>query len=219
MGLIERAQGHLPRWQVDATRRSSRCSRSASPWWSWRWPSRWRCRASRRSPARGCGRRPASSLLRCGPCTPRRRSAAGPAAWPSIWTRGPTGRSAPRARRASPRSRRRSERASATRRLKKEQDEQSACATCQGQPHRGPARGQDRLLRPYEDGRAPVTLPDGVSFAWIWVQHQAEKYIAGDAFLYFFPQGNTEHAMIALKRGDDDLITVEMQPAHRHGAS
>ncbi len=57
-------------------------------------------------------------------------------------------------------------------------------------------------------GVPKVTLPDGVSFDSIWVQHQAEKYIAGDAYLYFFPQGNTEHALITLKRGDD-LITVE----------
>jgi general secretion pathway protein H len=57
-------------------------------------------------------------------------------------------------------------------------------------------------------GVAKVTLPDGVFFQSIWVQHQAEKVVAGDAFLYFFPQGNTEHALITLKRGDD-LLTVE----------
>lgn len=60
-------------------------------------------------------------------------------------------------------------------------------------------------------GAAKVTLPDGVSFDSIWVQHQAEKVVAGDAFLYFFPQGNTEHALITLKR-NDDLITVECSP-------
>ncbi len=57
-------------------------------------------------------------------------------------------------------------------------------------------------------GVPKVMLPDGVFFQSIWVQHQAEKVVAGDAFLYFFPQGNTEHALITLKRGDD-LITVE----------
>lgn len=57
-------------------------------------------------------------------------------------------------------------------------------------------------------GVPKVTLPDGVFFQSIWVQHQAEKVVAGDAFLYFFPQGNTEHALITLKRGDD-LLTVE----------
>jgi general secretion pathway protein H len=56
-----------------------------------------------------------------------------------------------------------------------------------------------------------VTLPDGVSFDSIWVQHQAEKYTGGDAYVYFFPQGNTEHALITLKRGDD-LITIESSP-------
>jgi general secretion pathway protein H len=57
-------------------------------------------------------------------------------------------------------------------------------------------------------GVPKVTLPDGVFFQSIWVQHQAEKVVAGDAFLYFFPQGNTEHALITLKRGED-LLTVE----------
>ncbi len=57
-------------------------------------------------------------------------------------------------------------------------------------------------------GVPKVTLPDGVFFQSIWVQHQAEKVSAGDAFLYFFPQGNTEHALITLKRGED-LLTVE----------
>ena len=60
-------------------------------------------------------------------------------------------------------------------------------------------------------GVPKVKLPDGVSFESIWVQHQAEKVTAGDAFVYFFPQGNTEHALITLKRGTD-LITVESSP-------
>ncbi len=57
-------------------------------------------------------------------------------------------------------------------------------------------------------GAAKVFLPDGVTFDSIWVQHQAEKYVGGDAYVYFFPQGNTEHALITLKRGED-LITVQ----------
>ena len=60
-------------------------------------------------------------------------------------------------------------------------------------------------------GVPKVTLPDGVFFQSIWVQHQAEKVVAGDAFVYFFPQGNTEHALITLKRGTD-LMTIESSP-------
>src|SRR5581483_8807813 len=60
-------------------------------------------------------------------------------------------------------------------------------------------------------GVPKVTLPDGVSFEAIWVQHQAEKYTAGDAYVDCCPQGNTEHALITLKRGDD-LISVECSP-------
>jgi general secretion pathway protein H len=53
-----------------------------------------------------------------------------------------------------------------------------------------------------------VTLPDGVSFAQVWVQHQAEPYQAGNAFLYFFPQGRSERALVTLKQ-KDDYITVK----------
>jgi general secretion pathway protein H len=52
-----------------------------------------------------------------------------------------------------------------------------------------------------------VTLPDGVSFASVWVQHQSEPYQAGNAYLYFFPQGRSERALVTLKQRED-YITV-----------
>jgi general secretion pathway protein H len=53
-----------------------------------------------------------------------------------------------------------------------------------------------------------VTLPDGVSFASVWVQHQAERYLGGNAYVYFFPQGRSERALITLRQ-KDDYITVQ----------
>ena len=56
-----------------------------------------------------------------------------------------------------------------------------------------------------------VQLPPDVAFAWIWTPHQTQKYTAGDAFVYFFPQGNAERAYVALAHGDD-VLTVALSP-------
>lgn len=56
-----------------------------------------------------------------------------------------------------------------------------------------------------------VQLPDGVSFGWVWTPHQTQKYTAGDAYLYFFPQGNAERGMITLTHSDD-AVTVSVSP-------
>ena len=37
----------------------------------------------------------------------------------------------------------------------------------------------------------------------MWVSHQPERYVAGKAFLYFWPSGLTENAAIHLAQGDD----------------
>ncbi len=73
-----------------------------------------------------------------------------------------------------------------------------------------PIQAQLEAKTPYQalEGTEHVVLPDGVSFESVWVQHQPEPYSAGDAYLYFFPQGNTEHAIIALRR-KDDVISIE----------
>lgn len=56
-----------------------------------------------------------------------------------------------------------------------------------------------------------VQLPDGVEFDWIWTPHQTQKYSAGDAYLYFFPQGNVERGYIALKH-NDEAVTLLVSP-------
>jgi len=48
-------------------------------------------------------------------------------------------------------------------------------------------------------------LPEGVSFDWVWTEHQTQKYVGGNAYLYFFPSGATERAVIVLKHRDDTI--------------
>jgi general secretion pathway protein H len=67
------------------------------------------------------------------------------------------------------------------------------------------AKYEDEDTRRYQ-------LPDDVSFAWVWAPHQSQKYTAGSAYVYFFPQGNAERGIIALKHGDDDVISVTVNP-------
>jgi general secretion pathway protein H len=53
-------------------------------------------------------------------------------------------------------------------------------------------------------------LGSSVRFAAVWVSHQPERYVAGKAFLYFWPSGLTENASIQLAQGDDvNSILVE----------
>ena len=49
----------------------------------------------------------------------------------------------------------------------------------------------------------PKTALGQVRFADVWVSHQPERYVAGKAFLYFWPSGLTENAAIHLAQGDD----------------
>jgi len=58
---------------------------------------------------------------------------------------------------------------------------------------------------------ARVKLGRGVRFADVWVQHQVERYTAGQAFLYFWPSGLTEAAGIRLAQGDD-VFTLLVAP-------
>ena len=58
----------------------------------------------------------------------------------------------------------------------------------------------------------PLTeLGTAVHFDGVWVQHQPERYLAGQAFLYFWPSGLTESASIHLEQGDD-VISLIVSP-------
>ena len=54
-------------------------------------------------------------------------------------------------------------------------------------------------------------LGGSVRFAAVWVSHQPERYVAGKAFLYFWPSGLTETASIQLAQGDD-VNTLLVEP-------
>jgi general secretion pathway protein H len=54
------------------------------------------------------------------------------------------------------------------------------------------------------------TIPDGADVS-VWVAHQTERYTSGKAYLYFFPQGNTERAQIYVSHGKD-VYTLVVSP-------
>jgi general secretion pathway protein H len=57
---------------------------------------------------------------------------------------------------------------------------------------------------------APRELPSNVKVS-VWTRHQREPSKTGTAFLYFFPQGFTEKAMVFLRQGDN-VWTLQVQP-------
>jgi len=56
-----------------------------------------------------------------------------------------------------------------------------------------------------EDGRA---LGRGVTFRSVQTEHDANERTRGRVYLYFWPGGETEHAVVHLGRDDDDGLTV-----------
>jgi general secretion pathway protein H len=57
---------------------------------------------------------------------------------------------------------------------------------------------------------APRELPSNVKVS-VWTRHQREPSTTGTAFLYFFPQGFTEKAMVFLRQGNN-VWTIQVQP-------
>lgn len=53
-------------------------------------------------------------------------------------------------------------------------------------------------------------LPEGVSLS-VWTRHQRETVSQGVAYLYFFPQGFTEKAHLAVRQGDN-VWTLVVSP-------
>lgn len=54
------------------------------------------------------------------------------------------------------------------------------------------------------------TLPSSVRLS-VWTRHQQKPVSSGPAYLYFFPQGFTERAQIAVKQGSN-VWTLTVQP-------
>ena len=57
---------------------------------------------------------------------------------------------------------------------------------------------------------SPRELPAGVRLS-VWTRHQREAVKSGLAYLYFFPQGFTEKAQIAVRQGDN-VWTLTVAP-------
>lgn len=53
-------------------------------------------------------------------------------------------------------------------------------------------------------------LDKGIGFKAVMTSHQTEPSKSGVAYVYFFPNGTTEHAMVQVKADDDDITTVEV---------
>ncbi len=57
-----------------------------------------------------------------------------------------------------------------------------------------------------------VTLPKTVSFQDVWVFHQEERVTTGQAYIYCFPSGMSEKAIIHLVDEDENAYTLWVQP-------
>lgn len=55
-------------------------------------------------------------------------------------------------------------------------------------------------------------LPDGVRFDGVWTGHQSERFTKGSGYLYFFPGGYTERALIYIADEEGRVYTVIVNP-------
>jgi len=53
-------------------------------------------------------------------------------------------------------------------------------------------------------------LDKGITFSGVMTSHQQQPTEKGVAYVYFFPNGTTEHAYIQVQGGEDDFTTVEV---------
>lgn len=56
-----------------------------------------------------------------------------------------------------------------------------------------------------------VKLPSHVVLQDVWVAHQSDTVTAGQAYLYSFPTGMTEQAVIHLGDDDQDVFTLQVE--------
>jgi general secretion pathway protein H len=59
------------------------------------------------------------------------------------------------------------------------------------------------------DGRE---LGAGIRYLGVHTEHDDQIRTKGRAYLYFWPGGGTERAVIQLARGDDDVLSVLVSP-------
>lgn len=56
------------------------------------------------------------------------------------------------------------------------------------------------------------TLPEGLSITGFWAKHLREELREGQGYLYFFPLGHTEHAIIFLAEEGGSVYSIEVAP-------
>jgi general secretion pathway protein H len=75
---------------------------------------------------------------------------------------------------------------------------------------------QPKRKATYSNFAGPMTkkmpLPDSIRFQDVWVAHQTEAVSAGLAYLYCFPTGMSERAVIHLVDEDDNAYTLWVYP-------
>ena len=81
--------------------------------------------------------------------------------------------------------------------------------------------GEEDLIQPREPVFGPtesyllkpIHLPEGVFFKDIYAEHQIERVSAGKAYIYFFPQGYVEKAIINLRDEEDEVhYSLDVNP-------
>ena len=56
-----------------------------------------------------------------------------------------------------------------------------------------------------------MKLPNEVIFQDVWVAHQSDRVTVGQAYLYCFPTGMTEQAVIHMGDEDEDVYTLQVE--------
>lgn len=64
----------------------------------------------------------------------------------------------------------------------------------------------------FQDSNLPKVQLRGVKVKSIFTRRQREPYTEGKAYLYFFPDGHTERAIIHVADDDDDVYSLIVQP-------
>ena len=59
---------------------------------------------------------------------------------------------------------------------------------------------------------APAPLSDGVRITRLWTPHEAEPRTEGIGHVYFFPNGQTENAVLWVSDGHDRVFSIEIHP-------
>lgn len=100
-------------------------------------------------------------------------------------------------------------------------EEQASADPCEafllpGQDAEEPEEGTDQ--RPARGGFEMTTsqllqkteLDKGISFGGVMTSHDTQPVEKGQAYVYFFPNGTTEHALVQVRGNEDDWMTVEV---------